>query len=237
MEAALRREPPVLAWNAAIPGSGQRQDVQMVRTFGPMLQPDIVVLGFYLNDFWENQFPKGLHYVFEDHSWVVRYAMAPGGTYMTLSPEAAYRRAHDTAGLHEAHLSTRLGTLVESVVRRASGSPRLSTLPDGELHDHVLATTVELVRQVRDEAAALEAPLVALLIPQEGDLDVPSRHYRAARTMFENLGIPCCELLDTLTSDDYLPMPDGHWVDSGHRKAGEKLAAFIEPFLRGRPSS
>jgi hypothetical protein len=237
MEAVLDENGPVLVWNAAIPGTAQKQDLKMVQEFGPRLRPDVVVLGFYLNDFYENQFPMNMHYVFADGSWVIRYALAPGGEYVTLSPEAAYRRAHEAAGLRDVYLATRLGTLAESAWRRLSGRPAARTLPDGELHDHVLANTASLVRRIREEAAALDAMLVALLIPQEGDLNVPSRHYSAARAMFADLGIPCCELRDALAKDDYLPMPDGHWTDSGHRKAGEKLAGFLEPLLRPESSS
>ena len=82
-----------VVWNTGIPGIGQKQQLLTLKQYFPILKPDMVVLAFYMNDFAENLYPVGIHYVYEDGKWINRYAIEPDSEMKVLSPEAAYRRA------------------------------------------------------------------------------------------------------------------------------------------------
>ena len=49
--------PEALVWNAAVGGTGTNQAVTTFTDLGPLLQPQLTVLGFYTNDFEDNLYP------------------------------------------------------------------------------------------------------------------------------------------------------------------------------------
>jgi hypothetical protein len=54
--------PDALVWNASMPGAGTNQAAEWLEIFDPILQPQLVVVGFYMNDFEDNVFPPDSYY-------------------------------------------------------------------------------------------------------------------------------------------------------------------------------
>ena len=44
-------------WNLGVPGYNTSQELTTLRRFGPLYQPDLVVVGFYDNDILDNPEP------------------------------------------------------------------------------------------------------------------------------------------------------------------------------------
>ena len=52
--------PQSVVWNTGIPNAGTHQALVLFRTYAPVLQPQLTILGFYENDFSENLWPMDL---------------------------------------------------------------------------------------------------------------------------------------------------------------------------------
>ena len=63
VEAAL---PDAIVWNVAVSGSGTNQDVVAFDQVGSLLQPQLSILGFFMNDFRDNLYPPDRLILLED---------------------------------------------------------------------------------------------------------------------------------------------------------------------------
>jgi len=57
LQKELEKTRPTLVWNTGIPGIGQKQELHLLKRYFPMLTPQIVILGFCMNDFYDNLYP------------------------------------------------------------------------------------------------------------------------------------------------------------------------------------
>ena len=58
--------PDLVVWNTGITGSGTNQAISSFKAFAPTLQPQLSILGFYMNDFADNLIPVDSIAVFAD---------------------------------------------------------------------------------------------------------------------------------------------------------------------------
>ena len=243
-EKRLKAERNVVVWNTAIPGIGQKQELLSLKTYAPLLRPQFVILGFFMNDFDDNMYPMSMYYIFEDSpNFIMRYEDMGDGRIRTLSPVEAYWRAHP---LSERLSASRVFLQFCNVAR--SGQQWLAPLVRREVSREQNAVespgdselirtlrggmeTADLLAQIRDYVEGQPARLIALIIPHIDDLKTPSRTYQAAVSLFDSLGIEYVELRDFLERSDYVSRPSVHWNDSGHKKAAGVLAEHVENAL------
>lgn len=215
----------VIVWNTGLPGTGQRRQLESLRTYFPLMKPDAVVVAFSMNDFGDNRFPLGQYYVFEGDMWVHRYQRQADGSVRTLEPDAAFRRAYQARNIQERFKSSRLVSLVARAIAGPPTTPARGHLKIGLQPG--TEQTRDLLTSIRDYVREGGSRFLLVLIPRREELDEPGRAYRAAKELCEELDIDILELRDILRVEDYVTTTDRHWNDSGHRKVAQKLREAI----------
>lgn len=224
---------PALLWNTGIPGNGQREELVALRELQPLLEPDLVLLAFYMNDFDDNLYPPGKHYVFSDGQWILRYRRLASGETRELTPAQAYRRAFRVAESPREMLgTTRVGTLFLRAIDRLRASLRpAATAPESSATHRLPGrdATRRLLDQLRDEAVAGGSEFLMLVIPSRADLESPSPRYSTALELCRELTLRCLTVRDLLRREDYdrdHPL-NSHWNTVGHGKVGRALTRAV----------
>lgn len=197
------------------------------------LRPDLVVLQISSNDLFNNDWEMETRTAVATNL-LVRPFLADGrvvyrypGRWGLLQPflMAHSRLAYSgfTAWQQRAATLAYQGRVPDSLHRSVALELRYPPLRRS------VATTVELVRLLRERAAP--APLVAFQVDRSGIFSV------LLRDIFVREGIPFLEdLPDAVEREEHrgrrLRLADGaHWNAEGHRVAGRALAAWLEPFV------
>lgn len=225
----LRRDLSARAvlWNAAIPGTGQEQQLLHLKEFFPILKPQVVLLAFYEgNDFTDNLHPIDNRYVFEDRLWTNRYVLS-NGACRALSPREAWLKGQKypyESGPALACLRT------VSLVYRRFPKDKQPTFEQG------IGVTRKLLREIADYVRQRGAHLFVLVIPVREAVPLPDPvpEHEATLGILRELSVPFLDSRPLLTEADYLTGEDAHWSKSGHRKAAEQL---FEPLVRLLESS
>ena len=229
IEAAM---PDAIVWNVAEPGTATNQAVLSFNGIAPRLNPQLSILGFYMNDFPENLVPKDMSLRLIDDEgrqyFVKRFEVDRWGKTVDL-PEhivnayLAVGARPPTSELERLLGITHLGTLALRTLDFALG------LNEDESFERQTSETREYLSQLRDAAAALDSQLLILLIPQSNDVNSPDRSYRTALQLFDELRLPYLEVRHLLdAAADYV---DFHWNNSGHQKVGAYLSACVTAFF------
>ena len=244
LEKRLQAGRNAVVWNTAIPGIGQKQELLSLKTYAPLLRPQIVILGFFMNDFDDNMYPLSMYYIFEDSPvFVMRYEDKGNGRIRTLTPTEAYWRAHPLSErLSASRVFLRFFGVARNVqqwmaplIRRDAFRERNAVVKTGD--SELICSlrgrkeTADLLTQIRDCVEGQQARLIGLIIPHIDDLATPSTAYRAAVSLFDSLGIEYIELRDCLKRSDYVSRPSVYWNDSGHKKAAGVLIEKVEEVL------
>lgn len=234
LERKLSRINATVVWNTGIPGIGQKQELLTLKRFYPEMRPELVLLCLYGNDFVDNMFPMGMHYVYTDGKWISKYEIGTDDQVWELSPRDAYLRAvtapHSVA---EVLLLTRLGTAIMGLDRRISAD----SLGEGvaeEIPAAMVATTHRLLQDTRSIVESAHGTLIVMLIPSASDLSRPDPYYRAAQGICEDLSLQCIEVAGVLSVEDYTRSPDGHWTAAGHYNVGTFLTESLRETLASK---
>ncbi|MCY3916674.1 MAG: hypothetical protein OXG49_11735 [Chloroflexi bacterium] len=223
--------PDAIVWNVAEPGTATNQALLSFAGIAPRLQPQLSILGFYMNDFPENLVPKDMSLRLIDDEgkqyFVTRFEQDRWGNPVELPAEEVY-----------AYLA--LGaTPPSSELERLLGITHLGTLAlrtldyflglDGEdlSFDRQKRVTRAYLAQLRDDIAAMDSQFLVLLIPGRDDVVAPRRPYQTARQLFEELRIPYLEARHVLKLADYTD----HWNTEGHQKVGALLSDCVIAFF------
>ncbi len=220
-------------WNMGIPGTGTRQALQSFSAFGPVMQPDLTLLGFYVNDFKDNMTPihgqKMTAGADEGEIWF-RWEDRWGNIIMLDLPSTWYyreqRKDPPASELERLVGITRLGTLALRLfdVIGDSAYERLRAVREREV-------TRDYLADLRDSVSAQFSELLVLLIPHRSDLAAPGSHYSTAMQLMAELAIPYIDPRSELEETvDYTALPDVHWNNAGHQKMGELLSRCIDSF-------
>ena len=229
--------PEAIVWNTAIPGVGTKQALLSFQTYAPLLQPQITVLGFYMNDFKDNIMPMDLWFWPDGMRLVQQYRFDDQGNIVKLDSQALYYRVHGAAPpaneIQRLVGITRLGSLAlktVDIVRRESpaSSPKWLQLSGS------VDVSREYLRALRDAAAAQDTALLVLLIPDKRSVQInPGKErWQAAVQLMKELKMPWFNLLDVMDADlDYDIADSGyHWSSAGHQKVGRLLSVCIKAF-------
>jgi hypothetical protein len=222
-----------IVWNLGIPGTSTRQALLLAKEYVPILQPNIVVLGFFNNDFSENLYPIDLYeapLIEGKYQLVYAYQMNN-----TLEPQ----RLTDANIYFRAHGQPASNTQLEILLRRTRlGSLLLNALPSisrianpDAIWNESVQQTHELLAELQTYLASENILFVVLYIPSIDDVQFPTRPYTTFQQMSADLGLYRLDMLDKLSDIDYLPLPDGHWTNSGHAKASEILITCLDFIL------
>jgi hypothetical protein len=230
--------PDAVVWNAGIGGTGTNQALATFADLGPILQPQLTVLGFFINDFHDNLFPldSKLRSTLEDGTIEVirHYVLDKAGNPLRLELTAGlleYARAGKLPIPNEFERlvgNTRLGSLLIQLKERIEGITVTS--------DHHFPRATELTREylssLHESAAAQDSELLVLVIPFRPDLTPPEMRYETLIGMLHGLEIPYLDLTGILQApEDFAAYPDVHWNSSGHQKVGALLSECIEAFI------
>ena len=222
--------PEAIVWNTAIPGVGTKQALLSFQTYAPLLQPQIAILGFVMNDFKDNILPLDQWFWMRSGSAIDRYWLdAANNIMLELDPSAGHYRAYKAAPLaneiHRLFVATHLGSLALKT---------FDPLRSGCDADCQTDVTGEYLRALRDAAAAQDTALLVLLIPDKQSMQInPGQgRWTAAVQLMKELKIPWLNLLNVMDAElDYDAADIGdHWNSAGHQKVGRLLSACLAAF-------
>ena len=218
----------VVVWNMGLPGVGTKQAVQSYEVYGPIMNPDITLLGFYTNDFQDNMVPIRGQLITTDEGeeqlfhWEDRW----GSSIVLDSAATRYYRKHLLVppGSHIEWLfgTTRLGTLVLRMFDIVG-----LTINQGIRTSREIEVTREYLQSLRDATIESGSSLLVLLIPGRADLPEPGQMYKTAIQLMRALDIAYVDPSSILDADtDYAP--DLHWNAVGNHKIGTLLSSCLQ---------
>jgi len=223
--------PDAVVWNVAEPGTATNQALLSFAGIAPRLQPQLSILGFYMNDFPENLVPKDMSLRLIDDEgkqyFVTRFEVDRWGNPVQLPAEDVYAylalgATPPTSELERLLGITHLGTLALRTLDYVLGL-------DGEdlSFDRQKRVTRDYLAQLRDDVAAMDSQFLVLLIPGRDDVLAPRLPYQTARQLFEELQISYLEARRVLEPADYTD----HWNTEGHQKVGAYLSECVIAFF------
>jgi hypothetical protein len=229
--------PYAIIWNTGMPGTGNNQALEVLKSYAPIMKPDIVLLGFYLNDFEDNIYPLDQFFrggTSEGKVAIIRqYQYQGDGTYTKIKDplHLLYRlygveppRNSVEQFLGNTHLGSLLLNTIESIQRMFSKL-------EGTSFEHQVAVTREYLQEIKKFSESLNSQFMILLIPETEDLTQPSIRYTTAIRLFDELDIPHINPIDLLNTDkDYERPPNVHWSTEGHQKVGKMLTRCLKQF-------
>ena len=236
VESIESRLPELVVWNAGFSATGTNQALESFELLGPILQPDLTVLGFYVNDFIDNLLPtdswlsivdqEGNHvgvrpYRFDVWDNLIRVDKMSA---QYLSTYGFYPPVNEFEYLFG---NSRLGTLL---LRLRDAIAKLNA--EDRRFEKGVEPTREYLRQLRESTAKQSSDFLVLLVPDSGDLTAPSEQFLTAVNLMTELQLPYSNPMPILDPEKDYAMPfDIHWNNSGHQKVGALLSDCIEAFI------
>ena len=187
LEAAL---PDIIVWNAGITATGTSQAVAAFEAFAPRLRPQLSILGFYMNDFLDNQMPMGGGVHLQDSNgkqfFALRFQLDRWGNPFEVPNDVNFAYVSrelnpPTSEMERALGLTRLGSLALRLLDSLSEPFRRAATERQE------QITRQYLTQLRDAASELDSVLLVLLIPQASDIGDPGDEYRLAVKLMDEL--------------------------------------------------
>lgn len=215
------------AMNLAVSGTGTDQQVLTFEKFGPILQADVVVLGFFVRDYGRNLL-RFLHYQ------KPRFVLDGEGLRLTNvpipSPEALYAEyAEGRRAVGRPWALWTWATLAGEMRKRA----RRHIAADAEGWQLLS----RLMARFRRSVEAVGAKPVWLVLPTRDVLTDEGSHYQRlhdlCRGRAAELGVPCLDLGPVFRAHEgaalYRPRDEGgHLSVEGHRLVARTLRTFLE---------
>ncbi len=225
-----------IIWNTGTPGTGTNQALASFKVYGSLLRPQLTILGFVNNDFSDNLLPidSWLNAVDSDGQAVIlrKYLIDnwENVTESDLRDLRYYRQVGKLPPGNEFERllgMTRLGTLLLRLVDAVKAT-RIQDLR----YERRFEVTRQYLLELRDTIAAGGSEFLVLLIPRSEDIGSPTVWYQMALQLMQELNIAYLDpvsILDPVA--DYAVVPDTHWNNAGHQKAGALLSDCIERFI------
>ena len=226
--------PESTIWNTAIKGIGTEQSLRSFRAYAPLLQPQLTILGFYINDLRDN-LDRLRGYVEESDSGeqpLLEWHDFWGNIILVDQPTMLYYRSKGidppASELERVVGRTRLGSvtlrLIDSLAEAVAENVR---------ERRELEVTRQYLTELRDEAAEIETTLLILLIPNAEDLATPSESFNKLVDLVRSFGFAYINPREDLEADDYNSY-DIHWNSAGHGKIAEILTRCVRSFAQSQ---
>lgn len=228
-----RRGEPVGLVKAGIQGSDTRSALALLRELAPRYDPDLVVIGFLINDLYTNRPPD---------QWAEATA-------------DVFRESDDGGPMHLLVLARRLITSSDAMYARlyisAPGRGEYLQRPLGAEPREKVAVTEALFAELKQYCDSIAAKLVVLSIPQQFqvlygqqsyqdprvDVELYDRHFSAFARDLGFAWVPTLDLFQTGTdSDSLFYRLDGHLTPAGNAIVARALVERVLPVVRqGEP--
>ena len=223
-EVARLGGPEVEGLNGGVNGYGTANELARLEELGPALSPDLVLLGFFPNDYADNLLGATGAYTVRD------------GYLFDLASEQWYREHWLTRHSHLWRLVTAAGETYR--VRYAGGVPNARPgrrLTAEELHEGMVLSSdyirrmAAVTRRLGARLAVVWLPPVAYTLAGFRPEDIPLQRELQGRVAAA--GILSLDLLPTLTAEPgreglYIS-GDGHFTARGHRVAGRAVGDWV----------
>lgn len=237
LEAELNAQQPAAVWNAAVLGTGTEQALVSARELVPVFRPDLVILGFFENDFVDSLYPLDkLVRVRAQEQWnfVFAYELERDLTLRHLSERDLYFRAQGRpAARSDMELligQSALGSLLLNAFNSAT------RMPQAQLEAESFRRTRDLLAQLQQSVEEAGSRFVILNIPAmrsyEGEPSAVNalRHLRQIGQELEIEVVEVYELLDRSHYQNANP-DDEHWNDAGHGIAGRIVSEYVQKLI------
>jgi hypothetical protein len=236
LERELQAAEPVIVWNAAMPGTGTSQAMLTARNLLPIMQPDLVILGFHSgNDFADNLYPydRFINVIAADGSSVPvqQYSIGANGEPLRETNAVIQYRAN---GYTVSSVSG-IGARVDALLRRT----RLGTLLIGAYRvatwdSYNIPPTQVLLADLNQLVSESDSELHVVIIPEERDTLNPGQKYEATVTVLENANIPYVDTLPVLAIADFQNENPGnkHLNNAGHGKVGQVVVDYVQQLMQ-----
>ena len=201
------------------------------------MQPQVTILGFYMNDFDDNMMPVDSYFMGVDAVnfplSIRQYQIDLRGNLIKLDRQSdlyyRYHRVDPPANeIHRLLGTTRLGSIALNAVDAVR---QMISKAEGTRVARRVEVTREYLADLRYAAIEQETQLLVLLIPRREDLSGAGPLYQNALRLVTELEIPFLDPINVLDSElDYATPPDVHWSNAGHQKIGAILVECLEAF-------
>ncbi len=213
----------VEALNGGVNGYGTESALAMLRRLGPEISPDVVLLGFFANDYTDNL-------IGARNTYTVRNGY--------LFDQFSHDHFQENALARHSHLYRMLTAAWAAAQTRFFGGvpgQRLARNFTTEEFDEGRDLSRRWIREIDEECRKLGATLVVVWLPADvyagrsRPEDIPLRHELQRRVAED--GVASIDLLPVVNREQrpqglYLHN-DGHFSPRGHRVAGRAIADFL----------
>ncbi len=240
---------PVEVLNFAITGYGPNQYTAVVDSFAPVYRPDLIVIGFFCNDFLDvqttdDEFREGIGFDLPPQqglaSWKRPQHLRRWFKLCVAGPVAELLRHHpDPNGrfLGQLVLLERGQDAITVTGRRlvADRLARIKATADRVGARVALALVPTAAQVCRPGQLAYWPRYVDLADTTRYDLDQPQR---LARAIADSLRIDCWDLRPPLRAADDCPCQprNMHWTEAGHRAVAAFVAERLADGVQARAS-
>lgn len=215
--------------NSAVPGYGTADQLAMLRSRGPALEPDLVVVQFLsMNDLIENLTPA--------HTWARIKDGMLASREGTVSTRLAFGRRAEMWIKRHSHLANLVSNAAGYWAVRLGLVGQQGAMWGEDFSEEQAELGVDLLVEIAATADSLGARTLFLYttgqasVIQERYDALPSRAVVAAAA--ERAGVPWIDMTARMRERPNraaLHYPgDGHWTAEGHRVVAEIVAAEIE---------
>ena len=232
----LNQNQEVLIWNAAMPGTGTSQAIITAHNLIPIMQPDLVILGFHTgNDFADNLYPYDRFITVVDDEGtptaVQQYSFDADGNPFRETDAVIYYRAR---GYNVSSSTTRRMSLINLMQRTRLGTLLVGTYRVVNWTNNNLPPSETLVSELDTFVSESGSELLIVLIPEQNDArQNPTQKYKAGLALVNNTGIPYVDTLPLLSHDDFenRNKTDKHLNNNGHRIVGELVTTCVSQII------
>ena len=226
--------------NAGVQGMDTRSELLLLRELGPRHRPDVVVVGFLINDLYTNVPLRS------------RGSGRSDSTDWSTVRDHVFVNAASARTFHLLELARRIVTSNDAIYTKlylaAPDRGEFLRLPLTGRPRRQLAVTEELLRQLAEECRTLGVPLMVVSIPQQfqvlylatrsqqtADIEVDyyDRHFAALGARLGFTWVPTLQALAAAKHPGRLYYRlDGHLSADGHAIVGGALADALAPVLQ-----
>ena len=235
-----RSIPDALIANAGTGGKGTDYALKYLSVRGAELKPDVVVLGFFPNDFCDNKREEYFSRSGDGTLTAKRLDLSVGARKSFLARIPAYDWLITHSHLANLVKQAAIEFLMRSPGQQADAGVVVGSVPGGGCSDPSAEDlTIAYLSALKQKTEHLNASLLCFYIPDVTELDLEdvSRDEAAFLRIARYLGIKAFSMKPYLKKSGSPPsklyLAEGHWSPLAHEIAGRVLELFVHPILSG----
>jgi hypothetical protein len=230
-ETDIKKTYPGIVWNTGIPATGTNHALFTVKKYLPLQKSNYVILGFYVgNDFSDNLLPFDQLIFNNQASCYNLYDYNQDFKPFSISKREVFKKATGSYPMEELNLLQKIlirsrfisfvTDMKNKITNRLNGNKQ-------KVVEQEYKMTKNYLKQLNDYTNENGAELIIMLIPADKDLKAKETNYLNAVKIFNELSIQYVESINLFDNKDYMQGGGGHWINSGHIKAGHLLSKYL----------